>query len=148
MTEHDHEYCQCLYYTANALSRTLTRLADEEFSVTGLTSSYAFVLMLVNRTPGIQPTEISRKMLLSPSTVTRLIEKLESKQLVQRNCCGRVTRVMPMKKSLEMDGMIRDAWHKFHKRYTFLLGEDHSRNLSAMLLDAGRKIETENLNSL
>ena len=71
------KYCGCLYYSVNALSRVMTKIADEEFGVTGLSSSYAFLLMTVNEKPGIQPKEISQHMQLTPSTVTRLVEKME-----------------------------------------------------------------------
>ena len=52
------KYCGCLYYSANALSRIMTKMADEEFASAGLSSSYAFLLMTVNHKPGIQPKEI------------------------------------------------------------------------------------------
>ena len=71
------KYCTCLYYSANALSRIMTKISDDEFAITGLSSSYAFLLMIVNENPGVQPTEISHQMQLTPSTVTRLIEKME-----------------------------------------------------------------------
>ena len=66
-------YCNCLYYSANALSRLMTRMADEEFALAGVSSSYAFLLMTVNGQPGIQPKEISQKRQLTPSTVTRFL---------------------------------------------------------------------------
>ena len=77
-------YCNCLYYSANALSRLMTRMADEEFALAGVSSSYAFLLMTVNGQPGIQPKEISQKMQLTPSTVTRLVEKMEARALLER----------------------------------------------------------------
>ena len=60
----------CLYYSANALARNMTKLADEEFAVTGLSSSYAFFTYDGLFKTGIQPKEISHHMQLTPSTVT------------------------------------------------------------------------------
>jgi hypothetical protein len=32
------DYCGCLFYSVNALSRIMTRMADEAFATTGLSS--------------------------------------------------------------------------------------------------------------
>lgn len=42
----------CLYFTANSLTRVITRLAEEQFQRTGLSPSRAFLMMLVNDKPG------------------------------------------------------------------------------------------------
>ena len=82
MKEGKERYCGCLYYSANALSRMMTKMADEAFAKTGLAPSYAFMLMSINHKPGIHPKELSEHMQLTPSTVTRLLEKLEAKNLL------------------------------------------------------------------
>ncbi|MBK8875932.1 MAG: MarR family transcriptional regulator [Bacteroidetes bacterium] len=82
MKKNPSKYCGCLYYSVNALSRLMTKIADEEFAVTGLSSSYAFLLMTVNNKPGIQPKEIGEQMQLTASTITRLIAKMEQKKII------------------------------------------------------------------
>ena len=47
--------------------------------------------MTVNRNPGVRPLEAAEIMLLDPSTVTRLVEKLQSKGLVTRKTQGRTS---------------------------------------------------------
>ena len=39
---------QCLYFTANALSRIIARMAEEEFKTTGFSPSHAFLMMVEN----------------------------------------------------------------------------------------------------
>lgn len=134
-------YCGCLYFSTNALSRLMTKIADEEFAVTGLTSSYAFLLMTVNNKPGIQPNEISKQMQLSPSTITRLIEKMELKKLLERKTTGRTTEVYPTDKSKEMDKKIKEAWRKLYDRYSGLIGETEAKKLTANIYDALNKLE-------
>ncbi len=131
MVHKDEKYCSCLYYSANALARVLTRLAEEEFAITGLAPSYAFLLMTVNDKPGIQPKEISEHMQLSPSTVTRLIEKLEHRGFVERKSQGKATRVFPTEKSKKLDRKIHTAWMNLYNRYTEVLGEKHARELTS-----------------
>lgn len=140
MTKCDSKYCSCLYYSANALSRVMTKIADEEFSITGLSSSYAFLLMTVNEEPGIQPKEISEKMLLTPSTVTRLIEKMEHKGYLERKHSGRITEVYPTAKSKKLDKKIKQAWMNLYKRYTSILGETKSAKLTENIYNAAMKL--------
>lgn len=135
------KYCGCLYYSTNALSRIMTKMADEEFAVTGLSSSYAFLLMTVNDKPGIQPKEISEQMQLTPSTITRLIEKMEQKKLLERKSTGRITEVYPTEKSKEMDKKIKEAWINLYHRYSEIIGEAEAKELTTNIYSAVNKLE-------
>lgn len=141
MEEKSTQYCGCLYYSANALARIMTKMAEAEFALVGLAPSYAFVLMGINEKPGIQPKEISAYMQLTPSTVTRLIEKLEHKGLVTRKTNGRATEVYPTPKSLELDCKIKEAWANLDARYTQQLGKEVAQQLTRDLTNACQKLE-------
>lgn len=130
------DYCGCLFYSANAFARKMTRMAEEEFSNTGLAPSYAFILMSVNSKPGIQPKELSEHLMLMPSTVTRLVEKLEYRGFLERKVSGRTTGVHPTEKSLKLDKAIRTSWQKLNERYSRLIGEKESKNLTHKINDA------------
>ena len=71
MSEKSLKYGSCMYYSANALARIITKIAEEEFGTFGISPSYAFLLMTINDKPGIKPMEISEIMMLNPSTITR-----------------------------------------------------------------------------
>ena len=131
MSVKDSKYCGCLYYSCNALSRVLTKMADEAFSSTGHSSSYAFLLMIVNEKPGVQPKEISEQMQLTPSTVTRLVERLEFRGFVTRNQVGRTTEVFPTEQSLALNDKLKAAWKSLFDRYTNLIGKEASVALTA-----------------
>ena len=141
MEKCDSIYCGCLYYSANALSRLMTKMADEEFAVTGLSASYAFLLMTVNNKPGIHPREISEQMQLTPSTITRLIEKMEQKHLLERQSTGRTTQVYPTDKSKELGEKITEAWRNLYQRYTGLIEEEEAKKLTANIYDAVKKLK-------
>lgn len=116
-------------------------MADECFAVTGLTSSYAFLLMTVNGAPGIQPKEISIHMQLTPSTVTRLIEKMEHRGLLTRKSVGRTTEVYPTQASLDLNEKIKESWADLYKRYAEILGKSEADELSRLIHEATRKLE-------
>lgn len=140
MKKKDSIFCRCLYYSANALGRIMTKMAEEEFAVTGIAPSYAFLLMTVNSSPGIQPKDISEAMLLTPSTVTRLIEKLEHKGLVERKSVGKTTEVYPTEKSLKLNNKIKSAWSNLYDRYSEILGEEEGKRLTAEIYKASQQL--------
>ena len=135
------KYCSCLYYTANALGRAITRMAEEEFAITGLAPSYAFLLMTVGYQPGIKPTGISETMLLKPSTITRLIEKMEGKGFLERISTGRSTEVYLTERGECLIPEIKVAWKNLYHRYADLLGEDMSKQLTTLTFEAVKKME-------
>jgi MarR family transcriptional regulator, organic hydroperoxide resistance regulator len=136
MNEKSGTYCQCLYYSVNALARIISRMAEEEFAITGFAPSYAFVLMTVKSNPGIQPTEIASIMQLTPSTVTRLIEKLESRGFIIRITEGKKTKINPTDKVEEIEPKIKEAWNNLYNRYKAILGEGFSANLTRDIYSA------------
>src|ERR1700759_4045540 len=95
-------YGRCLYYVSNVLAREMERIAISAWKPIGLPPSHAYLLMLVVGRPGIQPTLLSEEMKLKPSTITRLMEKLETKKLIVRTTTGKITNVYPTPKAKEM----------------------------------------------
>lgn len=122
----------------------MTKMADEEFAATGLTSSYAFLLMTVHHKPGIQPKQISQQMQLTPSTVTRLIEKLEFRGLLRRQTCGRATEVYSTAEGDALAPKVKSAWSSLYQRYTQILGKEFGDQLTASIGQASIKLETKN----
>lgn len=116
-------------------------MADESFASTGLSSSYAFLLMTVNDKPGIQPKEISEQMMLTPSTVTRLIERMEYRGLLERKHVGRTTEVYPTQLSLDLDPKIKEAWMNLFHTYSKILGEEEGKLLTSSIFEALQQLE-------
>ena len=141
MKEAKTPYCKCLYYSANALARNITKIAAEEFAAVDLPPSYAFIVMTVNTNPGIQAGELSEIMMLTASTITRLIEKLEVKGLIKRHNEGRTTLVYPTAESVKMNDSIKEAWYKLYLKYIDLLGEKQANELTNNIYNAALKLE-------
>jgi len=143
MSEEKTTYCKCLYYSANALARVITKMAEEEFSAVNLAPSYAFVVMSVNKRPGILAGELAETMMLTPSTVSRLLEKLEVQQLVKRHTEGRITMIYPTPKSVEINQAIMVAWEKLYQRYTNVLGKEAAHKLTDDIFTAAIKLDAK-----
>jgi DNA-binding MarR family transcriptional regulator len=144
MTEDRKEtnpYCRCLFYAANALARNITRVCEEAFAPTGLAPSLGFALMTVNRQPGVQPSEVASIMMLSPSTVTRLVEKLEGKGLLRRESQGKAILLQTTEKGLQLQKPLLTAWQRTYEAYTGRIGEDASKALTEQVFDAALRLE-------
>ena len=139
LNKQNSPYCNCLFFTASAFSRQMQRMADEEFSETGLSPSHAFVLMTVNSRKEVQPGEIAQELFLAPSTVTRLIDKLERLQLVQKKSDGKYMRIASTSKGMERDMRLRKAWENLYSRYNKLFGQSFSNKLTESLHEANVK---------
>jgi DNA-binding MarR family transcriptional regulator len=123
------KYCQCLYFSSSALARKIEKLANHSWKKVGLTPSHAYLLMLAIEDPGIQPSALVKQLLLTPSTITRLIEKLEEKKLVVRTTEGKLTNVYPTPKAKAMLPDLKDCLNHFYQNYSAIIGKDESARL-------------------
>lgn len=123
------KFAQCLYFTSAALARKIEKLATESWKPAGLSPSHAYLLVAVLEEPGIQPTALAEYLQLTPSTITRLLEKLEEKKLVIRTTEGRLTNVYPTPKAKELQPKMNACMKTFSEKYTALLGKEESGRL-------------------
>lgn len=134
-------YRNCLYFTANRLSRIITKMAEEDFRKTGLSPTYAFLLMAVYEQEGITQKELSAILHLTPSTVTRFIEKLEAKRLVLSQADGRLSRIYSTEQGKALKPEIEKAWDDLHDRYSAILGREEGDELTLKLDDVSNELE-------
>lgn len=126
MKPSESKYRHCLYFVANALGRRIEKLSIESWKKVDLSPSHAYLLMLAIEEPGIQPTALSEQLILSPSTITRLIEKLEDKELVTRDNEGKTTKVYPTQKAKDLYPVLQECLTHFIENYSKILGKEES----------------------
>ncbi|WP_290795424.1 MarR family winged helix-turn-helix transcriptional regulator [Flavihumibacter sp. UBA7668] len=129
MKASDSRYNKCIYFSSNALARKIERLAMDCWKKVGLAPSHAYLLMMVLEEPGMQPGLAAEELQLSPSTVTRLIEKLEEKKLVVRTTEGKLTNIYPTPKAKELFPLMKTCTQEFQDQYNSLLGKEESSKL-------------------
>lgn len=120
------KYGQCLYFTSAALARKVEKLAQASWKKIDLSPSHGYLLMSILGEPGLQPTVLAEQLQLQPSTITRLVEKLEEKKLVIRTTEGKVTNVYPTPKAKELLPKMKACVEEFSNHYLRLLGEKES----------------------
>lgn len=129
MKTSESKFCGCLYFTTNALARKVEKLAGESWKKIGLAPSHAYLLKLVLEEPGMQAGQLAEQLQLTPSTITRLIEKLEEKKLVTRITEGKTTNVFPTQKAKELKPQMKQCIDEFNEKYSKILGKEESRQL-------------------
>ncbi|MCU6797745.1 MarR family transcriptional regulator [Paenibacillus sp. WQ 127069] len=137
----DQFLLDCLFFTANRLSRAITKMAEEEFAPTGLSPMYGYLIRLVIGDPGISQKELSEKLHITPSTLTRFIDKLEGKQLVERKVQGKTVLVYPTTKGKELEDSIRQSSRNLHNRYDAILGKEAADLLSKDIVASSELLE-------
>ncbi|GAB2555329.1 MarR family winged helix-turn-helix transcriptional regulator [Spirosoma aerophilum] len=133
-------FSACLLFSANALSRAITAIGDEEFGRFGMCYSHAYMLCEVVGQPGITPSELSETLYLTPSTITRLVEKLEQKHLVRRESEGKKTLIYPTSEGIALQPEIAEAWDRVGKHYSQLIGENDVCKLTHQVFKAAQAL--------
>lgn len=137
----DSKYSQCLYFTSAALARKVEKLAAENWKKVDLAPSHAYLLMALLEEPGAQPSALAGELHLQPSTITRLIEKLEEKKLAVRTTEGKITNVYPTPKAKAMWPAMKECLNNFYQQYSQLLGDAESKRVVHDMARLADKLE-------
>ncbi|MCH4889238.1 MarR family transcriptional regulator [Acidaminobacter sp. JC074] len=143
MTDINELTNKCLYFTANRLTRLITKMAEEAFMITGLSPTYAFIVNIVNEKDGLSQKEIGSLLHLKPSTITRFLDKLEHKKLIKRKSSGKLSLVYSTKKGKSLQKDIDTAWKHLHDTYSEIIGSEEGEDLTAYLLKVSDMLDGE-----
>ena len=132
----------CLFFTSQALCRTMNRMAEEEFAPTGLAPSQTYLLMIVIDNPGITQKELGKHMQLAPSTITRFIDNLVRRKLVTKEADGKLVKVTATEAGKQMAPVIDKVWAQLYQRYSDVLGKEAGDDLAVRLDQAAKALES------
>ena len=116
-------------------------MAEEEYKMTGLSPSHALLLLTINEQPGVQPKELAAEMQLTPSTVTRLLDKLEIKKFIVREGEGKTVKVRATAKGQSLNPKIKEAWLRLYHRYTEAVGVSQGKKMTQWIYEAAQKLD-------
>ncbi|GAA4318103.1 hypothetical protein GCM10023184_02140 [Flaviaesturariibacter amylovorans] len=101
---------------SGALARKVEKLAQESWAPVGLSPSHAYLLLATLDEPGIGPGALAGQLQLQPSTITRLMQKLEEKKLIVRTTEGKLTNVYPTPKAKDLVPKLHACLEDFYGR--------------------------------
>lgn len=107
----------------------MEKLAQASWKSVDLSPSHGYILILVLQEPGLQPGQLAEQLLLSPSTITRLLEKLEEKKLIIRTVSGKTANVYPTPKAKQLSPELQKCVTDFRKQYESFLNSEESLKL-------------------
>lgn len=133
----------CLYFTSNRFARLLTKMAEEEFEATTLSPTHAFLLLAIIERPGITQKEAGNILHMTPSTITRFLDKLVTKGYVVRSAQGRSSLLHPTPEGITLEPSIKAAWARLHQRYSTKIDASLCTALGAQLVEVCQKCNQE-----
>ena len=136
----ESKFSQCLYFAANTLARKVEKLALKSWKPVHLSPSHAYLLLMVLEQPGLQPGCLAKHLQLSPSTITRLIEKLEEKRLVTRETEGKTTLVFPSEEGKALQPLLMDCLSDFHENSCCLISLEERKSMVANMCSLADKL--------
>ena len=101
-----------------------------------LSPAHASLLLQVYEAPGISPKELSQKLHLTPSTITRFIDALVKKKLLRRQSRGKTIEIHPTNRSLGLKGEVAGAYKDLVLSYSEVLGMTGAHELSEQIARA------------
>ncbi len=132
-----------IYFASNTLARKISKMADDLFKPYGFSSSYAFLIMEINRTGGLSQKQVSNDFHLAPSTVTRFVDKLVKMGLVERKQQGAEMTLGLTKKGVETAKRLEDDLLILNGQLTDAYGEKYLETLNKMLLHGITLLDSE-----
>lgn len=120
----------CLFFTAGALARAVGRLAEEEFHKVGFAPNHAFLLTLATEDPGVSVKALAERLHLAPSTVSRFVDALSARGLVEKRQEGRGVRVFATEAGRAAKAEVFAAWRRVYERYVAAMGEEAALDLT------------------
>ena len=136
---------ECLYVTSGALARKVEKLAIEVWKPAGLPPSHAYLLLLVIHSDICYPSWISQDLMLSPSTVTRLMEKLEKMDLISRTPYEHLICISPTQKAWDLEPVLSECELTFERRCREIFGEGKMTGLNLLINMATDKLAAREL---
>ncbi len=116
----------CLFFSTSKLAREFGKIAEEAFGKTGLSTSHALILYMVNQEGELHQKEIGEKLHLTPSTITRFIEKLVRKKLVAKRIEGKNVFICSTEEGQLLQDEIIRSWNRLHDAYKDILTEEEA----------------------
>ncbi len=118
-------FTRCIYFNLNTLTRNINKLWDEAFKRHGLSPAHGYLLRAVLANPGMSQKELADELLLDPSTITRFIDALSTRRLVERRPSkdnARESTVVPTARGKALHKELEQTGNELYKDMRKTLG--------------------------
>lgn len=108
------------------------------------TAQYNVLALLAEEDNHINQLTISKRMLVSPGNITRILDKLVSAGLIKREEDPRDRRhkcISITAKGLTVHSKIKPAYHAFIRRLTEWISEDERKEMAYVMIEWANKLD-------
>lgn len=117
----------CLFFNTTALARLVEREWTKAFKRFDLTPSQGFMLRLILDQPGLLQRELADALTISRPTVTRLLDGLQIKRLLERRTSshdGRESEIHPTAKAERIKDALNAASGEVTRKIKLTIGKE------------------------
>jgi DNA-binding MarR family transcriptional regulator len=137
----DGYFENCLYFTVSALQREIAQMADRAFAKIGMSASHAFLMILVIEKPGISQKELAESLHLASSTVSRFVDSLVVRGLLEKTHEGKIAHVSPTPQGKAILDSIHASWKELYLAYSDRLGKSDAVAVTKATYSAVSKLQ-------
>lgn len=109
----------CIYFNLTTLNRQIGKIWQAEFEKLGLSPSHAYMLYAIVHDPSLTQRELGELLELNASTVTRFIEDLVRKDLLEKSGKGKGSTIevtsLGKKECKKIEAIMDDLFNKMQK---------------------------------
>lgn len=135
---------RCLYFNLNSLTRKVNRIWDQAFAEYDLSPAHGYLLRLVLAEPGLNQKQLAQQLNLNKSTITRFIDALENKGLVNRKKAmtedAREQIIIASKQAEKLQKRLENTGDTLYRQMQQQLGKDELIQLVQQLKTATKKL--------
>ena len=122
----------CLYFNLSTLSKKITKIWNDEFAKLGLAPSHGYILSALAKNSNLSQKELSEIMELDASTITRFIDALSNRKLINKTSTGKGARYTLTESGHSTAKEVSDLMSVLFSKMNNIFGED---DFKAMIVD-------------
>ena len=132
-----------MHSAANSFGREISRHFDSYFAEYDLATSYIELLLILFEKEELSQNDLADDMNLAPSTITRFINKLVKKGLVQKKKEGRTAVITLSKKGKSLAPVLKGKFETAIQGLEEVLGEKYVHTTKELLLHGARRLKED-----
>jgi DNA-binding MarR family transcriptional regulator len=123
-----------MHSAANLFSREITRHFDSYFEELNLSTSYVELLLILFEREEVSQNDLAEEMKLAPSTITRFVNKLVKKGLVEKKKVGRTAVITLSPEGEELTPTLKQSFENAVNDLESILGNKFVYTTKELLL--------------
>lgn len=132
-----------MHSAANSFSREISRHFDSYFEEYDLATSYVELMLILHNNEELSQNDLAEEMNLAPSTITRFINKLVKRSLVQKKKSGRTAVINLSKKGQALVPKLKDSFDRAMADLQNILSEKYVHTTKGLLLHGTRLLKVQ-----